>query len=329
MPGKVGDLVFAAAVPQSDREFALTPRNVARVYEPRQYEADTRAMHAAVGVPVESVVFVESHWRAAEHRGFEEARYVARLPFGVGEAPALGAFVAHLDPRQRGVSAHLDVIGSTVPQLRGVRLIGARHPDPKVRDWIDEDAVLASPGFLRGFERVAERHLVFEAFVYSHQLYDVVCLAREFPHTTIVIDHLGAPVGAFGPVGARTGVTAAARADVLRLWRERTSMLAQCDNTVVKLSGLAFPILGYGRQASGNIGSRATLREMIAPIVEHLLMQFGADRLVFGSNYPIDKPNASLENIVGALAEILQPHGDELLRRLFRDNARRIYRIGP
>ncbi|MFW0788386.1 amidohydrolase family protein [Gordonia sp. CPCC 205333] len=327
MPSAVGDLVFAAAVPQADREFALTPRNVARTYEPTQYEHDAHSVRQAVGVPVESVVFVESHWRAGDHSGVDEARYVAQLPFGRDGAPKLGAFVAHVDPRHHNVTAQLDLIGAAVPQLRGVRLMGARHSDPKVRDWIDADAVLISPDFLDGFQRIAERDLVFETFVYSHQLYDVVSLAREFPDTPIVVDHLGVPVGVFGPVGSRTGVTAAARADVLRLWRERTATLAQNRNVVMKLSGLAFPLLGYGRMPSGNIGSQATLQEMITPIVDHLLLHFGAERLIFGSNFPIDKPNASLANIIAGLAEILAPHGDALLRRVFRDNARRIYQI--
>ncbi|WP_138917871.1 amidohydrolase family protein [Gordonia effusa] len=327
MPRVVSDVVFAAAVPQADREFALTPRNVARVYEPEQYQTDVRPVPAAVGVPVESVVFVESHWRAGNHSGIDEARYVAGLPFGKRGAPELGAFVAHVDPRHHNVTAQLDLIGTVVPQLRGVRLMGARHSDPKVRDWIDDDAVLISPDFLDGFGRIAERDLVFETFVYSHQLYDVVSLAREYPDTRIVVDHLGVPVGIFGPVGSRTGATAAARADVLRLWRERTATLAQNRNVVMKLSGLAFPILGYGRMPSGNIGSQATLQEMITPLVDHLLLHFGAERLMFGSNFPIDKPNASLANIVAGLAEILEPHGDALLRSVFRENARRIYRI--
>ncbi|NMO02699.1 amidohydrolase family protein [Gordonia sp. TBRC 11910] len=327
LPRRVGDLVFTAAVGQADREFALTPRNVARAYEPAQYELDVRVVQTAVGVPIESVVFVESHWHADDHSGVDEARYVASLPFGRDGAPDLGAFVAHADPRHPNVTAQLDLTAAAVPQFRGVRMMGARHPDPKVRDWVDVDAVLSSRDFLAGFARIAERDLLFEAFVYSHQLYDVVTLAREYPQTTIVIDHLGAPVGVFGPVGSRTGATAAARSDVLRLWRERTAMLAQNPNVVMKLSGLAFPILGYGRLASGNIGSRVTLEEMIAPLIDHLLAHFGVDRLLFGSNYPIDKPNAPFETIVVALAEILKPHGEELLRKVFRENARRVYRM--
>ena len=128
---------------------------------------------------------------------------------------------------------------------------------------------------------------------YSHQLYDVVILAREFPDTTIVVDHMGIPVGAFGPVGARTGATAANRADILRLWRERITTLATYPNVVVKLSGLALPVLGYGKgplgqyRRSGDPGrdggsAGGTSGGQVRP-----------ERLLFGSNYPVDKPNAT------------------------------------
>lgn len=327
MPARVGDGIFGAVVPQADREFALTPRNVARIYEPAQYRRDAAGFASFCGTSVESVVYVESHWQAQVSAGVDEAHYASTLDFGTNGAPRLGAFIGHGDPRDHNLSAQLDVMAASAPSFRGIRLSGARHPDPKVRDFIDADSVLTAPEFLDGFARVNERGLVFETFVYSHQLYDVVVLAREYPDTTIVVDHMGAPVGAFGPVGSRTGTTAAARSDVLRLWRERTALLAQCRNVVMKLSGLAFPILGYGSQSSGNVGGLATLTSMVAPLVEHLLIHFGVDRLMFGSNYPIDKPNAGLDVIAAALGTIVEPQGNELLRKVFRENARRVYRF--
>lgn len=328
LPGPVGDWAFSAAVGQADREFALTPRNVARPYEPTDYAADSAGVHAEIGERISGVVFIESHWRAEGQMGVAEARYAADLPFGQGRAPQLVAYIAHGDPRYRNLSAQLDLIERMVPQFRGIRLIGARHPDPKVRDWIDVDSVLTGRDFLSGFDIVASRDVVFETFVYSHQLRDVGVVAREYPDTTIVVDHLGAPIGVFGPVGARTGATAAARADILAVWKERTAALSQHPNVVMKLSGLAFPILGYGRLASGNIGGRATLGEMIAPLVDHLVSHFGAERLMFGSNFPIDKPNASCADIVVALAGTLEKHGPHVVRMVFSDNARRIYRVG-
>ncbi|SDU79183.1 Amidohydrolase [Gordonia westfalica] len=203
--------------------------------------------------------------------------------------------------------------------------MATRHPDPRVRAGGDADNILSSASFLEGFAELAARKLVFEAAVYSHQLYDVIDLAREYPDTTIVLDHFGMPAGVFGPIGTRTGATAAARADIWRLWRERMTTLASYRNVVVKLSGLAMPILGYGHDRWGNIGGQATLREMIGPFVEHVVTHFGSDRIMFGSNYPIDRPNAAIDVLVGALVDCVSQWGDESLRRIFRDTAVRVY----
>ncbi|ROZ86279.1 amidohydrolase [Gordonia sp. OPL2] len=332
-----GDRVFSMAVSQADREYVLTPSTVARVYEPMQYLGDASAVTTIAGVPIDTVVHMESHWRSDETAGraespagrsaVEETRYVMGLPFGVGQSPRLGAIVAHADPRSERFGELLDEHSVLTDRLRGIRWITTRHPDPKIRNGADVDGILASTAFLKGFAEVAERGLVFDAFVYSHQLYDVVTLAREYPEVTIVVDHMGAPVGVFGPVGARTGATAGARADILRLWRERMVTLAACPNVMVKMSGLGLPVLGYGRERWGNIGSRGTLAEMVGPLVEHVVGHFGADRVMFGSNFPIDKPNAALDMIIGALVDLLAPRGDYVLARAFRDNAMRVYGI--
>ena len=271
----LGDRVFPLLVSPADREYVLNSTTVARRHEPAQYLSDAVPVHNVAGVPIDTVVCVESHWRSTTSisddapeglSSEDEVRYVTGLPFGVGGAPRLGAIVVHGDPRALGFGARL-------------------------------------------------------------QLYDAVTLAREYPETTFVLDHIGAPVGVFGPVGARTGATATARADTLRLWRERIVTLAATPNVVAKLSGLALPILGYGRARWGNIGSRATLTEMIGPLVTHVVDHFGPSRVMFGSNFPIDSPNASMDMIVGSLLDILDDRGDYLLQCLFRENALRVYRI--
>ncbi|MDL9938915.1 amidohydrolase family protein [Gordonia sp. ABSL1-1] len=331
----IGDRVFPVVVSRADREYVLTPRTVARAYEPRQYVADAAGVRAVAGVPIESVVHIESHWRAEkvddltldERTSLEETRYVAGLPFGVGGNPRLGALIAHGDPRDPHFGCALDQHAAITDRFRGVRTAASRHPDPRVRDSADGEGLLAQPDFLRGFAAIADRGLVFEASVYSHQLYDVVTLAREYPETTIVVNHFGTPAGVFGPIGVRTGATAAARTDILRLWRERMTTLAAHHNIVIKISGLAMPVLGYGHERWGNIGDQATLAEMVGPLVVHVVTHFGAARVLYGSHFPIDKPNARMAMQVGALLEVLGDWGPDLLRKVFRDNAIRVYRI--
>ncbi|SIR63886.1 amidohydrolase family protein [Williamsia sterculiae] len=327
-PGQVRELMFRRLVAQSDRELVLTPQAVVQPYEPRDYLRDAAGVSTAAGVPVDTVVHVEAGWHGAGAlAAADETRWVAGLPFGVGRGPRLGAIIGSADPRDPAFGTLLDAHADASDLFRGIRFITARHPDPKVKDWCAEDGILASPAFLTGFAQLAARNLTFDAWCYSHQLRDVLVLAREYPDTTIVLDHYATPVGLFGPMGLRTGQTAAARAELLRAWRENITAIARCPNVVAKHSGLGFPPLGYGLQRSGNIGGREVLADMMGPLVRYVTEQFGPDRLVYGSNFPMDRPNASMPTIVGALLDILAPRGPRLLRKVFRDNALRVYRI--
>ncbi len=323
-----GRAIFRYAVTQKDRELVLDPKFVTRPYLPKHYQHDAAAVLLTAGVPVESVVHMQADWRTEEPMAAAaETRWVAGLPFGVNGTPELGAIVARGDPRSPFFAQLLDVHLDISDRVTGIRAMAAHHPDPKVRSWAEAEGLLADPDFLRGFAALAERDLVFDAWVYSHQLRDVRTLAREYPETTIVLNHFGTPVGLFGPMGQSTGHTAAQRHELMRAWREDISAVAQCQNVVVKLSGLAFPLLGYGHQRSGNIGTQQTLTSMTGPLLEHVVSVFGPDRMMFGSNFPADKPNATMATIVGTELDVLEPYGDELLRKVFRDNARRVYRI--
>ena len=92
---------------------------------------------------------------------------------------------------------------------------------------------------------------------------------------------------------------------------------------VAKHSGLAFPTLGHSERDI----PRQQLAERVGPLVQHTTAVFGEDRLVFGSNYPMDKVIASYGTIVGALADLLSPYGPDLLRKVFYDNAKVVYRL--
>jgi predicted TIM-barrel fold metal-dependent hydrolase len=298
--------------PKRDREFVGDPAHVINTYLPGDYRAD------AGDLPVEAVVHVEAGW--ADHDDVAgETAWLTSLPFGT-DGPALGAVVCHADPRDAAIGRVLDSNLAATPLLRGVRCSAAHHPDPGVRDWNDE-GLLTRPDFLRGFAAIAERDLSFEAWVYSHQLPEVVTLAQEYPETTIVLDHYATPVGAFGPRGRGTGRTERDRHDILARWSDDIAAVAALPNVVAKHSGLGMPVLGWtGEQTT------ARFRDAVAPLVTRTQELFGPDRTMWASNYPMDKPTVSLPGTVDALLDVLGPDADP--HRLLRDTARRVYRLG-
>lgn len=309
--------------PRRDREFVGDPEPFVHPYLPADYRTD------AGEVPVEAIVHIEVEWTG---RGplapVGETRWVASLPFGV-DTPALGAIIGAGDPAAPGFAELLDAHLAASPLFRGIRTRVEYHPDPKVRAHNRTPGALTSPAFLDGFGALAERGLSFEAWVYSQQLPEVTALAGHYPDATIVLNHLATPAGIFGPVGKETGHNPGQRRELFIRWRDDLSALATHPNVVAKVSGLMMPILGLPVPPRGEPTPVPVLLERISPLLEHALDVFGADRLIWGSNFPVDKPITSIGNAAEAVATALSAHGadEKALEQIFRGNAQRVYRI--
>ena len=309
------------ALDQGTREVVRTAQYAARPYLPADYAADVAGTVDAVGVAVDAAVHVQCGWHHGDPS--EETAWLDGLPFGKDGYPALAAIIGEADPRVPDFAALLDRHAAASERFRGIRFMTTWHPDKGVKNWIDEEGVMSSPSFIKGFAALAERGLTYDAYVYVDQVPEVVALAKEFPETTIVLDHYAPPVGILGPMGKAQGRTTTDRADLLARWRDQIATLEAHPNVVAKHSGLAFPTLGLNQPGIG----RDELAEKVAPLVQHTTEVFGEDRLLFGSNYPMDKANATYPTIVGALADLLAPYGESLLRKVFHDNVRTVYNL--
>jgi predicted TIM-barrel fold metal-dependent hydrolase len=233
--------------------------------------------------------------------------------------------VVRTDPGWASAGAVLAAHLAADERVRGVRISAANHPDPGVRDFADVPHLLAESEFLRGFTAIAERGLTFEMWVYAHQLPDALVLAKEYPQTTFVLDHYGTPVGLFGPRGSRTGHTARDRAEILARCLDDIAALAALPNVVAKHSGLGMPVVGGPPRRQVDAASIGELVDRSAPLVRHVHDCFGAERTMWASNYPMDKPVQSIPASIDVLLEIVGEDADRAL--LFRDVARRVYRL--
>ncbi|MEV0343738.1 amidohydrolase family protein [Nocardia sp. NPDC050713] len=309
--------------PRRDREFVGDPTPYVHPYLPADYRTDT------AGVPVESIVHIEVEWTGTGPTAkADETRWVASLPFGV-DTPRLGAVIGSADPAADGFAALLDAHQTASPLFRGIRTMVAHHPDTAIRSFTGNAGALTTSRFLDGFAELAERGLSFEAWVYSHQLPEVTALAARYPDVTIVLNHLGTPAGLFGKVGKHTGANPGERRKLLLTWRDDLSALAAQSNVVAKVSGLMMPILGHPVPTRGSATPVPTLVERIGPLVTHAMDAFGPDRLLWGSNFPVDKPITSIDHSARAIAEIVTGHGGGPadLAQIFRGTAERVYRV--
>src|SRR6266542_2966197 len=124
-------------------------------------------------------------------------------------------------------------------RFRGIRYISASHPDEAARGSSVNRAagLLMEPKVREGFARLHPLGLSFDAWMYFTQLGELVDLARAFPETPIVLNHVGGAIG-IGPYAGR-------RDEVFTEWRARIAELAACPNVHVKLGGLGMRLFGF------------------------------------------------------------------------------------
>ena len=124
-------------------------------------------------------------------------------------------------------------------RFRGIRFIASTDPDQA--QWgataVRPEGLLLDGRVREGFAQLAPLGLSFDAWVYHTQLGDVLDLARAFPGTPIVLNHVGGPIG----LGRYKGKRDAVFAD----WSASIRDLAACPNVHVKLGGLGMRLLGF------------------------------------------------------------------------------------
>ena len=310
--------VARAVFPKPLLDFVGTPEHVLFPYLPPDRRRDAGPLR------VDTIVHVQAGWIGlGPFAPVGETRWLEALDFA-STGVRLGAIVAHADlcsPRADDVlAAH----ASASARVRGVRHMGAHHPDRGVHAWCRPPHLFTEASFLRGFERLAARGLRFDAWVYSTQLADVAALADRFPRVPIVLDHLGTPVGAAGPVAA-TGATERERERIVGAWRDDLARLAERKNVSAKLSGLTMPVVGFGFHQRPAAPGVDELVDRLGPFVRHGLDVFGVERCFFASNFPMDKVSAPYERLFEAYARLASERGPRAPRFLLRDNALAFY----
>lgn len=293
-------------------------------------------LHAdTAGVPaVVETVFVECH---AEYRtdGPEHLRPVGETEFVAAVADASAAadgatiagIVAHadltlpLDLLDEVLDAHdaaaggrfrgiRDALCHATDDLRPHLRIAGRAPAGKAAD----------PDFRRGVTRLGERGLTYDTWHYHVQNREFLDLARAVPGTTMVLDHFGTPLGV-GPWAGRHD-------EIFETWRDDIDALADCENVVAKLGGLAMPDNGFGWHVDDT--TRPDVDTFVAAQARwyhHAIEAFGPDRCMFESNFPVDRWSVDYAVYWDAMAVIAGRYDADEQAAMFAGTARRVYRL--
>ena len=171
------------------------------------------------------------------------------------------------------LQAHL---AASPSRMRGIRHGGAGDSDPAFarQGARPPDGLFRQSDFRAGFARLAPLGLSFDAWVYHPQLPDVIDLAQSFPGTSIVLNHVGGPLG--------IGGYATRREAEFERWRNSVRQLSACPNVVVKLGGLGMRHCGFGFRDAGRAPDSTQLANAWRPYIETCIEAFGSATLPSG-----------------------------------------------
>jgi L-fuconolactonase len=222
------------------------------------------------------------------------------------------------DPVADVLDAH---IAAGNGRFRGLRLGASWHESPAIRNHRTEPGpgLFTRAGFREGFKHLAPRGISFEGWCYHTQLGELTELARDFPDTVIILDHLGGPLG-LGPYAGKQD-------EVFEAWKPMMVALAECDNVVAKIGGINMDVNGYGWHERPTPPTSQELCEATRRWYEHMIETFGTKRCMFESNFPVDKLSCSYTVLWNSFKRLAEGWSDSEKADLFHDTAARVYRL--
>ena len=285
------------------------------------------------GHNLRSTVFVEAR-SMYRTDGPEEIRPVGEVEFvqGLAAASASGlygscraaaAIVGHADLNLGdGVAPVLEALQHASPnRFRGIRHSVTYDSNPAVENTAAHaiPGQLSSDGFRAGARVLARMGLSLEGWMFFHQLPELADFARAVPDLTIILDHIGGVL--------RDGPYANRNDEVLSVWRGGIAAVAQCPNVHVKLGGIGMPRTGFDWHLRDQPIGSEELAESMAPFMNYCIEQFGPNRSMFESNFPVDKVSYSYNVMYNAFKRLSSGYSATERADMFHDTAARVYRI--
>jgi predicted TIM-barrel fold metal-dependent hydrolase len=262
-------------------------RAIMRDYTIHEYQADL------AGTGITKSVYVQANW--APNWFMDEAAWVQSQ----GEACGMpDAIVGYADFTSGDVRDQLDRL-KPYDRMRGIRQQFHWHENPTYCFAANPD-LCRNPTVQKNIARLGDYGWSFDLQVFPSQMAGAVELAKTCPHITFILQH----------AGMLEDTSDAGR----REWRDGMTALADCPNVVTKLSA-------FGTFIHRN--NPDFIEDMIVS-TENI---FGADRCMFGSNFPIEKLWTSYTELFNAFNKGVKSLSKKKQSAIFNDTAARVYGI--
>lgn len=220
-----------------------------------------------------------------QHR-VEENRWALKL---ADENDFIAGIVGWVDLASQECEKQLsEFLGN--PKFAGIRHI--------TQSELDDDFIIR-PEVVRGLKVLQKHRIPFDLLFFPQHLKHATTLAEMLPELPMVIDHLAKPN---------------IKAGLIESWRSDLKSAARHSNVYCKLSGMV-------TEADWNRWKPGDLK----PYVETALEAFGAERCMFGSDWPVCELAGSYEAVFSALDEVLGPLSAFERSKIFGETAKQFY----
>lgn len=175
------------------------------------------------------------------------------------------------------------------------KLVGFRH----IVQGEQDPFFLMRPRFRRGLEMIFERGYAYDLLIYPHQLGVALELIDQFREAPIVIDHLAKPY---------------IRSGFWKGWKVMMEEISKYPHVMCKWSGMITEANWQTWQ-----------QEDLAPYLDVTADAFSANRLMFGSDWPVLNVAGTYENVLGGIRDYINGWSEEDQKNVLGGNARRFY----
>ena len=213
------------------------------------------------------------HIQVGAEEGAAEAKWVDAQAQNNPDWPLVQVAFCDLTAEDR--EAQLDAY-MQLSSLRGVRQIVGRAPGEDAHTGTQK--LIASPAFRAGLESLAERGLSFDLQLTPELIGPMAELIAPIQDLHVALCHAGSPYD-------RT-------AEGIEKWAEMLKPISALPHVTGKISGLGM---------FDHKWTEASLK----PITDVMLAQFSPERLMFGSNFPVDSLYSDYACLVSAYKSIL------------------------
>jgi L-fuconolactonase len=160
---------------------------------------------------------------------------------------------------------------------------------------------LADPAFRRGIEALAPYECTYDILIYHYQLREAIDFVSAFPFQKFVIDHCAKP---------------AISEKNMEAWKKDITEIAAYPNVYCKLSGL-FTEANWKNWSPGEF----------YPYLDVVFKAFGADRLMFGSDWPVMLLSGIYVQWKSLIEKYMESFIDDDKEKVFGLNAIQFYNL--